>query len=99
MTAFRFDMDYAKAKSSFKGKSGGGKSNPLVDELVANIKSLQGGKVATISRKAVAEQYGVEESKATPNNIVYSFFKRTGSRMSYRQGDGVFYLYIRDSVK
>ena len=89
-------------KVSFIGRGGSGKTNPIVEELVEAHRAgkLGGDNGLMITAQELAGALGVKVEKALPQNITYSFFKRTGIRMGYRRalnasGERGFWLFTK----
>ena len=91
----RFNV--VKGDVAFVGKTGGGRSNPIVDALV---KAHAEGEITNevgveITPDDLAEIYKGDPKKITPSNVVYSFAKRTGVRMGYRRTENGFWLFVK----
>lgn len=91
-----------KEKVSFAGRAGGGRHNPLVDELIEAHKAgkLSADNGVMITAKELVDVIGGKVEKVTPSNIVYSFSKREGVRMGYRRalnekGEAGFWLFVK----
>ena len=81
------------SKVSFVGRNGGGKSNPIIDELVSYADKIKAGKAMTISKKTIAEFQGRAIGKETTSNISYRFKERTGIRLSVRHDNDNYYFF------
>ena len=94
--SLRFNVE--RGSVSFIGKSGGGKSNPIVDQLITRYQAgdITADNWVDITAEDLSEVYSGDAAKLTPSNVVYSFKKRTGVRMGYRRTAEGFWLFVKE---